>query len=724
MSPHLLWRLFASLMLMLAVTACGSGRTPPELSATALVDNVAQGSALRDGDTLTLDIRSGQSVAVNGALEVLFSASLGSAQASGLTVSDTGWTARLSSDVATQVKLLVTLRDDVAQQATVLVNITPTPLSAEVRLAGLNLTPERLQEGGVLEVDVASGQTLALQTSVPVDVSETLGDARASQRASAGTLWSAVLSSAVNARATLVVAARGDTSRSLTVNLNVKPTPLQVQVKVAGALVNSAPVLAGETYAVSLRSGQTLQLDSSVPMLIQTTLNGASLSNVNKTSTQWLATLAGAAATDMTVVLVSQADATLMATFQVHIDPNPLALTLSLDGSTVGTPVADGETRVVDLRAGQTLAVNANMRIDVTEALAGARASNRVRNATLWQATLSADATTEALLTLNPSGDTSRVATLRLRIAPTPLSLAVRVDGTATGTNPLLAGETSAIALKSGQTLSLEASVPVQVEETLDIARKSAYVRTSTSWSAALSASAPTTVTLVVKATADASVLATVQVSLDQAPLTATASLLQDNLEVWSEALTVGSALAPTQVLQSGDRIKVVAPASQPIDVSPALDSGVSLKNLSVQANAWTAQVFSQQTGAVTLTVSPQGASGRSGTVRYSIGAPTLLVDLTVAGVAQDTPLTEAAVLSFDLRSGQGLSLVARDNSSAGAAFVVSETLNGAVLTPITRTARSYAASFTASVDTQVVLTVTAISDSTRTATVLLNIKP
>jgi hypothetical protein len=303
--------------------------------------------------------------------------------------------------------------------------------------------------------------------------------------------WQGTLTSAVDTEVTFTAAVDGDSSRSALVHVLIAATPLQVGVMVDGVTQNAAPVLAGESYTVTISSGQQVALHSTVAMVVDESLGAASKSAYTKTATDWSANLASASSTEATLVVKSNADNSLMATIHVVIDPKPLAVTVSVDGTLeTSTAVTAGQTHELSISSGQQLTLDSTIKVNFASSLGAASASNISKSSTEWQANLSAGTATTVTLTATAQGDSTRVATIVVHVAAAPLQVGVLVNGVSVTATPLLAGQATTINMSSGQSLTLNSNVSFQVDESLGTATKSGYTKTANTWSATLSSAA------------------------------------------------------------------------------------------------------------------------------------------------------------------------------------------------------------------------------------------
>lgn len=423
---RLVWRILAGVLLLLGLAACGSGRDEPVLAVTAQVDGV-QSATLRAGDTTTLTIQSGQTVRLDSGIEILTLESLGGASATGQVRTADSWSATLSSAVATQVQVFISARDDNEQTATLVIDIVPVALAAEVRINDVSVTPELLTVGSTTTLEVLSGQTVAVQANIRMQVAETQNEGRVSGRVVSGNLWAGVVTATVPTDITLVMNPEGDSEQLLTLVLRVIPTPLSVAVLLDGVAQNAdTPLLAGETWRLDMASGQTLTLDSAVVMTVEESLGSGQASSREKTATHWQAVLASQSITEgaeVTLRVISQADPTLVATVVARVAPKlatPMALTLQLDGVPLNAdnPLLAGGSWTLDMASGQTLALDSSVVMVVDETLGGAQASNFDKTATHWQAGLSANAGATVTLRVSSQADPSQVISVVAQVAP------------------------------------------------------------------------------------------------------------------------------------------------------------------------------------------------------------------------------------------------------------------------------------------------------------------
>ncbi|MFZ2987244.1 hypothetical protein [Ideonella sp.] len=525
----------AGLMLLSLLAACGGGRDPLELKLTLQIDGTAAPESPVGTGTTALTLKSGQSLAIASNIDIAVVDSLSAATASSVTRTTTTWSATLSSSVATTVTLLISSRDDPSLVSTITVAITPQDLAVDVLVEGAYVTATPVGDGETYVANIRSGQTIAVKSNLKTDFTLSLGDARTSERIESTTGWQARLSSQVATEVSITATPQGDSSRSATIKFVITPTPLEVNLQLDGTAVNTVPVLAGETYTVTIQSGQTLAIASSVAMVVDETLGSASKSNYSKTATLWTADLGSAAAAEVLLAVKSNADNSLVATIKVLIDPPPLEVEVKVAGVDVtATPIANGETRSFTVQSGQTVVVSsANLRIDVTETLNSAQLSGRTSSNNAWGAAVSSATSTEVLLKVVPQGDTSRWATVKLVVTPTPMALTLTANGTQVNSSALLAGQTLAVALTSGNALVIDSvvgsgglgAVNITVTETLNGATRSNYSKTATRYSANFTSAAGTEVTLSVAPASGGSEPALIKVTV--APQVYTSTILR-----------------------------------------------------------------------------------------------------------------------------------------------------------------------------------------------------
>lgn len=509
--------ILASLTMLSLLAGCGGGRSDPTLQVDVLVNGVAvSGSPLRSGTT-TIAMSSGQSLSLQGNLDITVVDSLGAASGSPVTRTANTWTATLNTPQATTATLLVTSRDYPDLSATLQVNLTPAALGVDVLVDGAVVNVAPVGDGEELAIAIRSGQTVALKSSVKADFSVDLGSARTSQRIATANVWQSLLTSAVATEVVLVTTPQGDDSRHNTIRVTITPTPLSVDVLVNSVASNPAPILAGETYTVRLSSSQSLTLNSSISMVVDETLNGATKSSYTKSATSWSSKLSGAAASTLTLVVRSSADSTLFATILVQLDPTPLQVSVKIAGTSVtDTPLQDGQTGAYTVQSGQTVVISSpTLRIDVNEALNGAQVGGRTNTPTAWGGALATSSTTDVVLTVLPQGDATRSVTVKLHVLPTPLQLTVTAGGNILNAgNPVLAGQSLAVPLTSGSSLVIDSSVNITVTETLNSATRSNYTKTANHYAATFTAASGSEVVLSVVSAADPTLVGTLKVSV------------------------------------------------------------------------------------------------------------------------------------------------------------------------------------------------------------------
>lgn len=707
----------AGLLLLGLLAGCGGGRPEdPTLSLSLAVDGSAT-SGTTSGTTTTLQIQSGQTVTMDSSLDVAVVESPGQATLTSLTKTSTSWVGLVNSAVEDDVTLQVTSRDYPDQTRTVVLHVTPTPLAINVVVDGVTQTATPVGSGGDYSVSIQSGQTVALQSNVALSLSSDFGDARVANRVVSQTGWQGTLTSAVDTEVTFTVAVDGDSSRSALVHVLITATPLQVGVMVDGVTQNAAPVLAGESYTVTISSGQQVALHSTVAMVVDESLGAASKSAYTKTATDWSANLASASSTEATLVVKSNADNSLMATIHVVIDPKPLAVTVSVDGTLeTSTAVTAGQTHELSISSGQQLTLDSAIKVNFASSLGSASASNISKSSTQWQANLSAGAATTVTLTATAQGDSTRVATIVVHVAAAPLQVGALVNGVSVTATPLLAGQATTINMSSGQSLTLNSNVSFQVDESLGTATKSGYTKTANTWSATLSSAVPTVLTLTAKSAADNSQAVTINVVLDQIPLTVNLQILTGDGSTVVQTDTATAGDVKTYSIPTGYRVAIGSP-TLPINVTADFGDGLA-RYVNSSDHGWNAMLVSGSATEAVLNVTPQGATTGGLTLKFDIVPKDLSLNVSVNGLTLPTsPYAAGDNLTILVSSGDVVAM-----ASDGANITVTSTLNGLTESSVTKTSTAYTVSLTNGTGTDRTATYTIASVSDPTATVTLNI--
>jgi len=517
----MLWRLirasFAALWMLALLSACGGGRSDPKLQVDVLVDGATISSSPLTGGTTQLSLHSGQSLHLQGNLDIQVVDSLGAASGGTfVTRTSTTWAATLITPKATTATLIITSRDFPDLSATLQIDLQPTTLAVDVRVDGNVVNTAPIGNGQNISIPIRSGQTVALSSSVSADFSVDFGSARTSSRITTPTGWQSLLSSATATEVVLEVVPQGDTSRKATVKFQITPTPLSINVMLDGAASNSVPILAGETWTVHMSSGQLLAISSSISMLVDESLDTASKSGYTKTATTWSANLSGPAATTITLTVRSVADSTLQATVKVLLDPIPLSVSVKIAG---GTPVAvpEGHTQTFTVQSGQTVVLSSpTLRINVSEILNNAQVGGRTTSPNAWGGALASATNTQVILTVVPQADSTRSVVIKLNVVPAPLQLTVTAAGTVVNPGtPVLAGQTLPVPLTSGSAVVIDSSTPVTVVETLNSAtRSNRSFANNTHYSANFTAPSGSDVILAFASIADPTLVATVKFSV------------------------------------------------------------------------------------------------------------------------------------------------------------------------------------------------------------------
>lgn len=711
----------AALWMLGMLVGCGGGRAEdPTLQLNLSVDGSAA-SAGSAGGTTTLQIQSGQTVTLDSNISVAVVESPGQATLNSLTKTSTSWVGLVSSAVEDDITLQVTSRDYPDQKATVVLHVTPTPLQINVLVDGVPRNATPVEDQGDYSVSIQSGQTVALQSNVALDLTGDFGDARVASRVVSKTGWQGTLTSAVNTEVIFTATVDGDSSRSAKIHVLIAATPLQVSVVVDGTTQNAAPLLAGESSTITISSGQQVALHSAVAMVVDESLGAASKSAYTKTATDWSATLASASATEATLVVKSNADPTLMATIHVQIDPKPLAVTVSVDGALeTATPVTAGQPpHELSIASGQQVTLDSSIKVNFASSLGAASASNISKSSTEWQANLSAGAATTVTLTATAQGDSTRVVTILIHVAASPLQVGVAVDGVAVTTAPLLAGQATTVNMNSGQSLTLNSNVSFLVDESLGTATKSAYTKTANTWSATLSSTAPTLLTLTAKSAADSSQAVTINVVLDQIPLTVNLKISSpDGTTVLADE-SVAAGQIQTYSIPTGYRVAIGSP-TLPIDVAANLNDAL-VRNLNSDTHSWNALLVSGSTTEVVLNVTPQGVTTGGLTLKFEIVPKNLSVGVRVNGLAlAASPFAAGDDVTIRVSSGSLVALASVNSTN----IVVSSVLNGLTEASVTKTSTTYTVALdngTGS-DQTAVYTIASASDATAKVTLHITV--
>lgn len=711
----------AGLLLLGLLAGCGGGRPEdPTLSLSLAVDGSAA-SGTTSGSTTTLQIQSGQTVTMDSSLDVAVVESPGQATLTSLTKTSTSWIGLVNSAVEDDITLQVTSRDYPDQTRTVVLHVTPTPLAINVVVDGVTQTATAVGSDGDYSVSIQSGQTVALQSNVALDLASDFGDARVANRVVSKTGWQGTLTSAVDTEVTFTAAVDGDSSRNALIHVLIAATPLQVGVMVDGITQNAAPVLAGESYTVTISSGQQIALHSTVAMVVDESLGAASKSAYTKTATDWSANLTSASSTEATLVVKSNADNSLMATIHVVIDPKPLAVTVSVDGTLeTSTAVTAGQTHELSISSGQQLTLDSNIKVNFASSLGAASASNISKSSTQWQANLSAGAATTVTLTATAQGDSTRVATIVVHVAAAPLQVGVLVNGVSVTATPLLAGQATTVDMSSGQSLTLNSNVSFQVDESLGTATKSGYTKTANTWSATFSSTAPTVLTLTAKSAADSSQTVTINVVLDQIALTVNLQILTSDGTTVVQTDTATAGDVKTYSIPTGYRVAVGSP-TLPINVTADFGDGLA-RYVNSTNHSWNAMLVSGSATEAVLNVTPQGATTGGLTLKFDIVPKDLAVDLSINGLAlPNSPYAAGDDLTIVVSSGDVVAMASDNNAN----IAVTSTLNGLTESSVTKTSTAYTVSLTNSTgaDQTAVYTITSASDATAKVTLHITVR-
>ncbi|HSI49780.1 MAG TPA: hypothetical protein VLA61_16030 [Ideonella sp.] len=708
---------FAALMLMGLLAGCGGGRTDPTLNLTVTVDGTAiEGSPLSNSGSTGITLQSGQSLSISSNLTMDVVNSPAGATISPLTRTGTSWIGTVTSDVATTMTLTLSSSDYPELSRTLTVNVVPTALAVTVTVDGspVNATPIGADENYALTVN--SGQVVAVTTNVKADFTTDLGDTRASNRVSSSTTWQATLTAAAAGNPLTVTAAmQGDSTRFATVTVTVTPTPLVVTAEVNDVSIGT-PVLAGETRAINIHSGDVLKFASSISMAVAQTLGDVTKSETSTTSTSWMAKLSGATASTATLVVTSTADPTVKATLLVSVDPMPMALTLTVPNT---DQVVSGQIYTVAIASGKKVAFDSNVSVNVAESLGSAYKTQGTKSSTHWEATLNAGVATEVLLTVTPQGDSTRVATLRIQVAAAPLTATVSVAGVAVQSD-VPGGQTVTVNMKSNQQLMVTSNINAVFAVTLNGATQDHANQSNVAWASTLASNAPTTVQLLVKSAADSTQVVTLNVVLDQLPFAVNLNID----EVAQSPSPIPSGSTQTYAINSGQKVVLGSASGLPMDFSPDLGSAIA-NSLTTSSTLWGTVLTSRTATTATVVVTPQGATTPSITVKFDI-TPTILTlsTVSVSGVTKASNVTSGTTLNLPTTSANGsagVTLIFNGNIP----MTVTQDANAAVTLKNTSIdSTSYSATFTTTAATTVVLHAASVADPSKIITINLPITP
>jgi len=717
---------FTALMLMGLLAGCGGGRTDPTLNLAVTVDGTAiDGSPLSNSGSTTITLQSGQSLSISSNLTMDVVNSPAGATVSPLTRTSTSWIGTVNSTVATTMTMTLSSSDYPEISRTLTVNVVPTALAVTVQVDGSPMTATPVGAGDVYALTVNSGQLVTVTSNTKANFGPTLTNTRANRIFTNTTTWQAqLLSSASGSSASLTVSPQGDTSRTATVNVTVTPTPLTVTDLTAnGASLPS--VLAGETRAISIHSGQTLSFSTTVPVTVEQTLGQVTKSNSATTSTSWSAKLSGAATSTATLVVRSQADDTVFATLLVTVDPNPIVLTLKLSSgsTTISTAtVNQGESPTLAVSSGQTVSIDSadGASISVGESLGNAYKSDFSRSDTSWQATLKSGIATQVVLTVSAKGDSSRFATITLQVAATPLVVSTISVADLPVLTDVPAGQAVTVSMKSNQKLFVQTSTNAVFSAALGGVTQDHLNTTSTTWVSTLASNAPTTVQLLVTSNADSSQVVTINVVLDQLPFAVNLNID----EVAQSPSPIPSGSTQTYAINSGQKVVIGSASGLPMDFSPDLGSATA-NSLTTSSTLWGAVLTSRTSTTTTVTVTPQGATTPTITLNFNI-TPTILTlsTVSVSGVAKASNVTSGTTLNLPTTSANGsagVTLIFNGNIP----MTVTQDANAAVTLKNTSIdSTSYNATFTTTAATTVVLHAASVADPSKVVTINLPITP
>lgn len=586
------------------LAGCGSqGNNDHRLLVQVSVnDSVTPGSPVSNGDS-SLELNSGDRLQLEDSAGIAVTTGASSVTVASLQSDESHWAANLVSSSDATIVLTIRSRIDASQSATLTVHVKAQPLHVDVWVnAGLvNAAP--LVAGDTLLVNMHSGQTLTIKSSSGTAVTLDASGVHTSGLVESPLQWQGRLNAATPTEALISVTDLNDASHVVTLRVVLAPSSLALSVRLDGVLLNTDPILAGDVYSLGMASGQALDISGPFAITVSEALNGASKTGYTSTSQSWHATLASNGPTEVVLVVSDPADTSVSATVKIALDPLPMALNVAVAGVTVtDTPIVDGETRSFTIKSGQAVSLTSTgLRLAVGEALSNAVASARVSSPTGWGATLSSTATTEVTLTVRPQGDTTRVATVKLTVMPSPLSLSVTASGKLVNSTPLIAGETLNVALPSGDPVVIDSAVPMTVTETLNTAVRSNYTQTSTRYAANFTAQAGSQVVLTVAAVSEPALTATVVLSV--APQVYTSTLGRTSNEFSSFEATSTRVDGSTFNQSTTRRVTSVAPDGS---YTSEIKVGVEVLYTEREDINGNLQVFNFQTTGKSCSYSPQ----------------------------------------------------------------------------------------------------------------------
>jgi hypothetical protein len=325
--------------------------------------------------------------------------------------------------------------------------------------------------------------------------------------------WAANLASSADTTVVLTLRSRIDPGQQATLSVLVRAQPLNVDVLVGAGIINPSPLVAGDTFLVNLKSGQTLTVKSSRDTSVVLGESSVRASNVISGARQWQGRLNAAVAAEVLITVTDLQDSSRKVTLRVVVAASSLALDLRVNGVLSNTePIVAGEVYNVSIASGQAVAVSGPAPFSVLEALNGASKTGFTSGPQSWAATLASNASAVVTLVVSDATDSTSFATIKISIDPLPLALNVEVAGTTVNTSPIVDGQTSNFTIQSGQAVVIRSTgLRISVAEALSNAVASARTNSPSSWGATLSSTATTEATLTVRPQGDATRGATIK---------------------------------------------------------------------------------------------------------------------------------------------------------------------------------------------------------------------
>jgi hypothetical protein len=189
-------------------------------------------------------------------------------------------------------------------------------LSVQVSVNDSLLALSPLSNGSA-SIEMNSGDRLQLEDSAGITVSAELGGATLASLQSDDAHWAANLASSADTTVVLTLRSRIDPGQQATLSVLVRAQPLNVDVLVGAGIINPSPLVAGDTFLVNLKSGQTLTVKSSRDTSVVLGESSVRASNVISGARQWQGRLNAAVAAEVLITVTDLQDSSRKVTPRV-----------------------------------------------------------------------------------------------------------------------------------------------------------------------------------------------------------------------------------------------------------------------------------------------------------------------------------------------------------------------------------------------------------------------